>query len=114
MEQKGLKFSSGQLESGKSYLTTVTAALWYIDHHQSTLRDRGCEIPELFKPFEGYNTPSLSKHRKRQHTSLSADKLATHVASLYDALVLAWLNTQERRAFREATEKLARRSLPVP
>ena len=105
VEQKGLKFSPGQLESGKSYLTTVTAALWYIDHHQSTLTDRGCEIPELFKPFEGYNTPSLSK---RKHISLSTDKLATHVASLYDALLLAWLNTQEWHTFREATEKLAR------
>jgi len=31
VEQKGLKFSPGQLESGRSYLTTVTAALWYID-----------------------------------------------------------------------------------
>ena len=51
-----LDVSTGQLESGKSYLTTVTAALWYIDHHQSTLTDRGCEIPELFKPFGGYNT----------------------------------------------------------
>ena len=76
--EKGLKFSPGQLESGKSYLTTVTSALWCIDHHQSTLSDRGCEI--LFK---GYNTPSLSKHRKWEHTSLSAYKLATHVVSLY-------------------------------
>ena len=23
-----------------------------IDHHKSTLRNRGCEIPELYKPFK--------------------------------------------------------------
>ena len=39
VEQKGLKFFTDQLESGKSYLTTVTAALWYIDHHHCTLWD---------------------------------------------------------------------------
>ena len=39
VEQKGLKFFPDQLESGKSYLTTVTAALWYIDHHHCTLWD---------------------------------------------------------------------------
>ena len=102
-----MKFSPGQLESGKPYLTTVTAALWYIDHHQSTLRNRGCEIPKLFNPVKGYNTPSLSKHLKWKHTSLSADKLATHVALLYDAVLLAWLNTPEWHVFRKATKKLA-------
>ena len=39
---------------------------------------------------------------------MSADKLATYVASLYDALLLAWLDTPEWHAFKEATEKLAR------
>ena len=40
--------------------------------------------------------------------NLNADKVATHVASLYDHLLLAWLNTPEWLCFREATEKLAR------
>ena len=108
VEQKGLKFSPGQLESGKSYLTTVSSALWYVDGHHSTLSSRGCDIPELFKPFKGYNTPELSKHRKRKHNNLNADKLAAHVASLFDALLLAWLNVPEWLSFKEATEKLAR------
>ncbi len=68
VEEKELKFSHSQLESGKSYLTSVTSAIWYIDGHQSTLSSRGCEIPELFKPFKGYNCPSLAKHRKCRQT----------------------------------------------
>ena len=31
VEQKGLKLSSRQLESCRSYLTAVTSALWYIE-----------------------------------------------------------------------------------
>ena len=50
VEQKGLKFSTGQLDSGKSYLITVTSTLWYIDHHESTIMDRGCEIPAAACP----------------------------------------------------------------
>ena len=39
--------------------------------------------------------------------NLSADKVATNVSSLYEHLLLAWLNTPEWLRFREATEKLA-------
>ena len=101
VEQKGLKLSSGELESCRSYLIAVTSAL-------STRSCCGCDIPELFQPFKGYNSPQLSKHRKREHMNLNADKVATHAASLYDHLLLAWLNTPEWLCFREATEKLAR------
>ena len=105
--QRGLKFAPSQHESGKSYLATVTSALWYVDGHEASLSSRGCEIPELFKAFKGYNSPELSKHRKREHVNLNTDKLAAHVASLYDNLLLSWLNTTEWQSFREATEKLA-------
>ena len=44
LDQKGLKFSSGQFDSGKSYITTLTSALWYIDQHPSTLASRGCHV----------------------------------------------------------------------
>ena len=106
VEQKGLKSSSRQLESCRSYLIAVTSALWYIDGHQSTLSSHCFDIPELFQLFKGYNFPQLSKHRKREHVNLNADKVATHVASL-DHLLLAWLNTPEWLCFREATEKFA-------
>ena len=65
--KQGLKFSPGQLEAGKSFLSTVTSVLWYIDQHQSSLASRGCNVPELFKSFQGYNCPELSKHRKHDH-----------------------------------------------
>jgi len=49
----GLKWQSGEVNSGKSFLTTLTNALWYIDGHHESLVSRGCKIPKLFKPFEG-------------------------------------------------------------
>ena len=108
IDKKGLKFSSGQLESGKSYITTLTSTLWYIDQHHCTLATRGYHVPDLFKPFSGYKRPELSKHRKRDHNSLNADKLSAFASSLYDSLLLAWLNTPQWASFREATEQLAR------
>ena len=106
--KKGLNLASDQIESGKSYFTVLTSVLWYIDGHQSTLSARGCKIPELFQSFIGYNLPELSKHRKREHTNLSADKLQTYVSSLYDHLLLSWLSASPAwQSFKEGTEKLA-------
>lgn len=48
---------------------------------------------DLFMPFNEYNCPELSKHCKRDHENLNADKLAAFAAFVYDALLLAWLNT---------------------
>ena len=61
-------------------------------------------MPLLFQKFNGYNNP---EHRKREHVNMSADKLAEYIASLYNLLLLSWLNTSKWREFREATEKLA-------
>ena len=107
LDQKGLKFSSGQIDSGKSYITTLTSALWYIYQHHRTLASRGCHVPDVFKPFNGYNCPELSKHRKRERGSLNADKLSVFAASLNEALLLSWLNTPKWASMREATEKFA-------
>ena len=103
-----MKFLSDQLESGRSYVNTVCSALWDIDGHRGTLGLRGCNVPEMFRKFNGYNTPELSKHRKRKSQNLNADKLADHTASLYNALLTSWLNTSEWVSFRHATETLAR------
>ena len=104
----GLKWQSGEVNSGKSFLTTLTNALWYIDGHHESLVSRGCKIPKLFKPFEGYNVPELSKHRKRQSTNINSDTLSAHVSSLYDVLLLSWLCTKKWEELRAATLTLAK------
>ena len=57
LESIGKKWPSSEVQSGKSFLTNV---LWYIDGHHETFEAQGCHIPELFKPFTGYNKPELS------------------------------------------------------
>ena len=104
----GLKWQSGEVNSGKFFLTTLTNALWYIDGHHESLVSRGCEIPKLFKPFEGYNTPEVSKHRKRQSANMNSDALSVHVSSLYDALLLSWLCTKKWEELKAATLTLAK------
>lgn len=86
----------------------MTNALWYIDGHHESLVSRGCKIPKLFKPFEGYNVPELSKHRKRQSTNINSDTLSAHVSSLYDVLLLSWLCTKKWEGLRAATLTLAK------
>jgi hypothetical protein len=44
----GLKWHSGEVNSGKSFLANV---LWYIDGHHESFASRSCEIPKLFEPF---------------------------------------------------------------
>ena len=65
-------------------------------------------MPKLFEPFEGYNVPELSKHRKRQGTNMSSDVLSMHVSSLYDALLLSWLSTKKWEELKSATLALAK------
>ena len=106
-DQRGLKLPHSDVESGKRYFVTLTSILWYLNGHHTSLADRGCKIPELFKTFQGYNMPQLSKHRKRQHVNVSSEKLSGLVNLLYDHLLVAWLNTSQWSAFYHATEMLA-------
>jgi len=47
-----------------------------MDGHHSTLSERELAIPKTLQCFTGYNTPELSKHRKRSHENLYATKLS--------------------------------------
>ena len=51
---------------GHKFVETLANALWEVDGHHSTLRDRGCGIPPMFDNFQNYRKPEKSKHRKRQ------------------------------------------------
>ena len=70
LKSMGKKWQSGEVKSRRSFLVTLANVLWYIDGHQESLQTRGCHVPELFKPFTGYNKSECSKHRKRSQSNL--------------------------------------------
>ena len=64
-------------EVATNALRTLTDVLWFLEGHQTTLRERSCEISVVFDQFAKFNRPELSKHRKRTASSLSTK--CTHV-----------------------------------
>jgi len=89
---KRLKLQPSEILSfGERLVKTLRGVLWYIDGHHQTFADRSHPIPSLFKSFVGYNTPELSKHRKRSHTNMSSDTLMKHALGLKTFLLSPWM-----------------------
>ena len=107
LETKKWEWAPDGVESGRVFLTTLTNVLWYLDGHHDTLSRRGLQVPELFSPYQGYNVPQASKHRKRSAANLSCEKLACHSASLYETLLSSWINTARWAVMKEAVKGLA-------
>ena len=107
LETKEWEWAPDGIESGRRFLTTLTNVLWYLDGHHDTLSHRGFKVPELFSPYQGYNVPQASKHRKRSAVNLSCEKLACHSASLYEVLLSSWINTSRWAVMKEAVKGLA-------
>lgn len=80
---------------GASFLKQLRDVLWYIDGHRSVFENRSITILSTFKSFTGYNTPEISKHRKRAVGNMSYDVLVSHVAFLKESLLTSWL--QQKR-----------------
>ena len=40
---------------GRTFVNSLAEVLWYVDGNFQTLHDRGCGIPGMFSPFQGYN-----------------------------------------------------------
>ena len=108
LDSKGLKWSDCEVSSGKSFLATLSSILCYIDGHEETLSSHGCAIPPLYRTFQGYNLPEMSKYRKRTLTNLSCDQIASHTAALYDVLLLSWMSTNKWKVIKDATQALAK------
>ena len=49
------RWSRQNLFHGQDFVKTLSSALWYIDQHHHTLRERAISIPCLFATFSGYN-----------------------------------------------------------
>ena len=61
--------------SVKQFLGVARDILWYVDGHHHVFSERALSLPAFFSSFTQYNTPHLSKHRKRQTSNISADQL---------------------------------------
>lgn len=43
------------LSTGQCFTKALSGALWYIDPHHHTLRERGIILPDMFQKFTGHN-----------------------------------------------------------
>ena len=90
-EEKGWTWADGCNTLGKSFLLKLQDVLLYIDGHHAAFETRSLPIPAVFKQFSGYNTPELSKHRKRKVGNMSYDILISHVSCLKECLLSSWM-----------------------
>ena len=81
--------------------------LWYIDGHHAAFETCSLPIPEVFKQFSAYNTPELSKHRKRRVGNMSYDILISHVGYLKECVLTSWMQQQRWCALRAIIDELA-------
>ena len=48
LEGMGKKWCSGEVQSGKSFLSTLANVILYIDGHHESIEIQACGVPELF------------------------------------------------------------------
>ena len=85
---------SSELKSAKKLVHILRDILWYVNSHHHVFQNRALALPSIFSCFTGYNTPQLSKHRKRLTCNISADQL--HEFALNMSTVLQSNNFWER------------------
>ena len=99
LELKKLKVEYSEIQRfGDRLVRALCDTLWYIDGHHDVFHQRAIVIPSVFNPFQGYNCPEKTKHRKRQLTNMASDQLH-HLAS--ELLTLLQANYWEREYWRE-------------
>lgn len=106
-EEKGWTWVDGGNTLGKSFLSKLWDVLWYIDGHHAAFENCSLPIPEALRQFSGYNTPELSKHRKRKVGNMSYDILISHVGYLKECLLTGWMQQQRWCALRGINDELA-------
>ena len=92
---------------GKAFLLKLCDVLWYIDGHHEVFANCSLPIPDIFKSFTGYNTPKLSKHRKRKASNMSYDVLVSHVSCLKECILTSWMQQGRWHDLREIVDELA-------
>ena len=110
IESKELKWKADEVHGGTAarVIQALRDVLWYIDGSHATLAERSCEVPEIFRKFNGYNQPEIHKHRKRLVASLSRDVLLAHSQSLFGILQFPFWNRPKWLEMKHSVENLAR------
>ena len=109
LQERGLQFSSGEVAfTGQNLVKSLTDTLWYVDGHHESLKKQCCPIPEFFSRFTGYNTPELSKHRKRSVQNLSSSSLQAMSTSLFRTLQASYWKRPLWQGFHSEVESLVR------
>ncbi len=106
MEMKGWKWHDSGSTLGARFLKQLRDVLWYIDGHHSVFESRSMAIPDVLQSFSGYNTPELSKHRKRS-PNMSYTVLIEHVAFLKESLLSSWIQQKRWAELRRIIDELA-------
>ena len=108
LEEENASFPVSEVNcSGRNFTKMAVDCLWYIDGHHDTLQKQSCPISQLFHHFVGYNTPKLSKHRKRQVTNMSSAMVSTLTSSLFQDLQGSfWSHASLQRLYQQ-TQSLA-------
>ena len=106
LEKNRWEWTTGGESYGKEFVQGLHETLWYLDGHHQIFADRSHPIPSLFKGFIGYNTPELSKHRKRSHTNMSSDALKSHACCLKAFLLSPWIKKPVWDTLRKGIEEL--------
>ena len=108
LKEEHVLFPAGDVNSSsKNFVKTAVDCLWYLDGHHEKLKKQSCPVPRLFERFSGYNTPELSKHRKRQSSNLSSSVLNSLSSSLFSNLQASFWSDSLFRRLHEQTRFLA-------
>lgn len=91
---------------GKPFIMDLCNTLWYIDEHHGVFSSRSCSIPDLFLPFNGYNKPELSKHRKRSISNMNRDQLLEYATVLQEYATSSWIEQPQWSNFKPALLQL--------
>ena len=87
LEENNVAFPGGEVKtSEQAFLRAIVDCLWYLDGHHDALKKQNCSIPNLFNHFNSYNTPEVSKHRKRSISNLSGSTLEMLSSTLFHNL----------------------------
>ena len=107
LEDDDVTFPSSELTSGKSYIRAMVDCLWYLDSHHDVLNKQSCPIPAYFIRYNGYSTPELSKHRKRDSSNLSGSTLETMASTLFHLLQKSFWSLEQLKPLYKSTEDLS-------
>ena len=89
LEKAGLGFTPGNLDSGTTFVHSLTNSLWYTDPHVDKMEERNCHVPMIFQPFRGFNLPDRHKHK---HEQAKREPLMYHAQQLDIVLEQNWIN----------------------